>query len=53
MEKKVYVVPESEVVYVRMEMNIMSQKENSTIGEPLFPGGNGNNYYNPYHDVEE
>ena len=53
MEKKVYVVPESEVVYVRTEMNIMSQMEGSTIGEPLIPGGNSNRYYDPYHTVGE
>ncbi len=53
MEKKVYVVPESEVVYVRTEMNIMSQIEDSTIGDPLIPGGNGNRYYDPYHNVGE
>ena len=27
MEKQVYVVPSCEVIYVRMEMNIMSQEE--------------------------
>ena len=53
MEKKDYVVPESEVVYVRTEMNIMSQNEDSTIGDPLIPGGNGNRYYDPYHTVGE
>lgn len=56
MEKKVYVVPESEAVYLRMEMNFtqsQSQNEGSTIGDPLIPGGNGNRYYDPYHDVGE
>ena len=53
MEKKTYVAPGCEVVYVRMEMNIMSQMEGSTIGEPLIPGGNSNRYYDPYHDVGE
>ena len=53
MEKQTYVAPGCEVVYVRMEMNIMSQMEGSTIGEPLIPGGNSNRYYDPYHDVGE
>jgi hypothetical protein len=42
MEKKVYVVPESEAVYLRMEMNIMSegdtsQSEGSEYGGNVFP----------------
>ena len=42
MEKKVYVVPESEAVYLRMEMNIMSdgdtpQGEGSEFGGNVFP----------------
>ena len=42
MVKKVYVVPECEVVYVRMEMNIMSdgdtpQGEGSEFGGNVFP----------------
>ena len=54
MEKKVYVVPGCEVVYVRTERNFtQSQTEDSTIGDPLIPGGNGNRYYDPYHHVGE
>ena len=54
MEKQVYVAPECEVVYVRTERNFtQSQNEGSTIGDPLIPGGNGNRYYDPYHDVGE
>lgn len=53
MEKQTYVAPVSEAVYLRMEMNIMSQNEGSTIGEPLIPGGNSNRYYDPYHEVGE
>lgn len=54
MEKQVYVVPSCEVIYVRMEMNFtQSQNEDSTIGDPLIPGGNGNRYYDPYHHVGE
>ena len=53
MEKQTYVVPESEAVYLRMEMNIMSQNEDSTIGDPLFPDGNRNRYYDPYHTLGE
>jgi len=53
MEKQTYVAPGCEVVYFRMEMNIMSQNEGSTIGEPLIPGRNSNRYYDPYHEVGE
>ena len=53
MEKQTYVAPGCEVVYVRTEMNIMSQMEGSTIGEPLIPGGNKNRYFDPDLDVGE
>ncbi len=53
MEKQTYVAPGCEVVSVRTEMNIMSQNEDSTIGDPLIPDGNRNRYYDPYHNVGE
>ena len=54
MEKQVYVAPECEVVYVRTERNFtQSQTEDSTIGDPLIPGGNKNRYYDPDLDVGE
>ena len=53
MKKQVYVVPECEVIEIRMEMNIMSQIEGSTIGDPLIPDGPTNRYYDPYQDVGE
>lgn len=43
MEKKVYVVPESEAVYLRMEMNIMSEggyNGDTSQGEGFEYGGN-------------
>ena len=45
MEKKVYVVPGCEVVYVRTEMNIMSQDDSTIVG-PL--GAHRNDGYGHY-----
>lgn len=39
MEKQVYVVPSCEVIYVRMEMNIMSDNGNTNQGEGSEYGG--------------
>ena len=51
MEKKDYVVPESEVVYVRTEMNIMSQNEGSVIvGQLGARRDDGFDHYDGYND---
>ena len=50
MEKQTYVAPGCEVVYVRTEMNIMSQ-ENSDIVGPLGARRNDDfDHYDGYHD---
>lgn len=50
MEKKVYVVPESEVVYVRTEMNIMSQDDSTIVGPLGARRDDGFDHYDGYHD---
>ena len=44
MEKKTYVAPESEAVYLRMEMNIMSEGGNEGGYNGDTPQGEGSEY---------
>ena len=50
MEKQVYVVPECEVVYVRMEMNIMSQDDSTIVGSLGARRNDGFDHYDGYND---
>jgi hypothetical protein len=51
MEKQTYVAPGCEVVYVRMEMNIMSQNEGSVIvGQLGARRDDGFDHYDGYND---
>lgn len=50
MEKKVYVVPGCEVVYVRTEMNIMSQDDSTIVGSLGARRNDGFDHYDGYND---
>lgn len=50
MEKKVYVVPGCEVVYVRTEMNIMSQEDSTIVGSLGARRNDGFDHYDGYND---
>jgi hypothetical protein len=51
MEKQTYVAPVSEAVYLRMEMNIMSQNEGSVIvGQLGARRDDGFDHYDGYND---
>lgn len=50
MEKKVYVVPGCEVVYVRTEMNIMSQDDSTIVGSLGARRNDGYGHYDGYND---
>ena len=50
MEKQVYVVPGCEVVYVRTEMNIMSQDDSTIVGSLGARRNDGFDHYDGYND---
>ena len=52
MEKKDYVVPESEVVYVRTEMNIMSQDDSTIVGPLGARRNDGYGHYDGYNNPD-
>ena len=50
MEKKDYVVPGCEVVYVRTERNIMSQDDSTIVGTLGARRNDDFDHYDGYHD---
>ena len=52
MEKQTYVAPGCEVVYVRTEMNIMSQDDSTIVGPLGARGNDGYGHYDGYNNPD-
>lgn len=52
MEKQTYVVPGCEVVYVRTEMNIMSQDDSTIVGPLGARRNDGYGHYDGYNNPD-
>ena len=50
MEKQTYIAPGCEVVYVRTEMNIMSQDDSTIVGPLRARRNDGYGHYDGYND---